>query len=131
MELFLNLAWLLVAGVVVSLWCKGGAKNNPHRRSQLLAVAVLVAILFPVISMSDDLLAVQNTFEADNYLRRDHLVAPGGNPIQPALAVIAAVLFAGFGLALVRFAAPSRIPVEQPRLPDLTNICNRPPPVLL
>lgn len=128
MELFLNLAWLLVAGVLVYLWIEGGGRSNPHWRSQLIVVAVLITILFPVISMSDDLLAVQNTFEADNYLRRDHLIAPNGNLIQPALAMVAAVILAGFGLAFMGFTAPRRRSAEKPRRPHITNICNRPPP---
>ncbi len=130
MELFLNLAWLLVAGALVYLWLEGGGRGNSHWRSQLIAIAVLIAVLFPVISMSDDLLAVQNTFEADNYLRRDHLVAPRGNPAQPALAMIAAVMFAGFALAFMRFATPSHVTIEEPQRSGITNICNRPPPAL-
>ena len=130
MELILNLAWLLVAGALVHLWLEGGGRNNTHWRAQLIAIFVLIAILFPVISMSDDLLAVQNTGEADNYLRRDHLVAPDGNPVQPALAIIAAVTFAGFSLAFVRYAAASPRTSKLPQYPDVTNIYNRPPPAL-
>lgn len=128
MELFLNLAWFVVAGALIHLWLEGGGRSSSHWRSQLIAIAVLIAILFPVISMSDDLLAVQNTGEADNYLRRDHLVTPDGNPVQPALALIAAVMFAGIGLAFIRFAAPRQRTIEQPQYPPITNICNRPPP---
>lgn len=127
MELFLNFAWVLVAGTLVFLWLEGRGSSNSNWRPQLIAIAVLIAILFPVISMSDDLLAVQNTFEADNYLRRDHL-APSANPVPPGLAIITAVIFAGFGLGFMRFAVPSRLPVEKPRRSDITTISNRPPP---
>lgn len=128
MELFLNLAWLLVAGALVYLWVDGGGRGNSNWRSQLIVIALLIAILFPVISMSDDLLAVQNTFEADNYLRRDHLVAPNGGPILPGLAIITAVIFAGFGFGFMGFATPSQLAVVKPQHPEITTICNRPPP---
>ena len=128
MELFLNLAWFLVAGALVYLWFEGGARSNPHWRSQLIAIAVLIAILFPVISMSDDLLAVQNTSEADNYLRRDFFIGLHGNPVVPAMAMMAAIIFAGFGLAFLQFAAPSRLTIIKPQPSDITNISSRPPP---
>jgi hypothetical protein len=127
MELFLNLAWVLVAGTLVYRWLEGGGSNNPDWRPQLIAIAVLIAILFPVISMSDDLLTVQSTFEADNYLRRDHL-APSATPVPPGLAIVTAVIFAGFGFGFMRFAAPSRLPIEKPQRFEITTISNRPPP---
>lgn len=127
MELFLNLAWLLVAGTLVYRWLECGGSNNSNWRPQLIAIAVLIAILFPVISMSDDLLAVQNTFEADNYLRRDHL-APSANPVPPGPAIATAVIFAGFGFGFMRFAAPTRLPVEKPQRSEMTTVSNRPPP---
>ena len=128
MELFLNLAWLLLAGVLVCLWLQGEGREKAGCGRQLLAIAVLIAILFPVISMSDDLLAVQNAFEADNYPRRDHLVPSNNHPIQPALTFIAAAIFAGLGFGFSRFAIPSLVPVFEREHPELVSIGNRPPP---
>lgn len=128
MELFLNLAWLLVAGTMVCLWLRGDGGHNPDRRRQLIAIAVLIAILFPVISVSDDLLAVQNPFEADNYPRRDHLVPSNTHPVQPALTIIATAIFAGLAFGFLRFIAPSVLPVREPEHPELAGIDNRPPP---
>jgi hypothetical protein len=128
MELSLNLAWLLVAGVIVSLWLRGQSRKSPDRRRQLIAIAVVIAILFPVISVSDDLLAIQNASEADNYLRRDHLTPPSINPVQPILSIAAPLFFAGLGLAFLRFIAPGLLPVEAPEHPELACIENRPPP---
>ena len=128
MELLLNLAWVAVAAVLVCLWLRGDAWHNPDRRRQLIAIAVLIAILFPVISVSDDLLAVQNPAETDNYLRRDHLV-PSHTPVLPLLAMIAPAIFAGLGFSFLRFVAPSLLPTLRPDRPELNGIDNRPPPV--
>ncbi len=127
MELFLNLAWLAVAAVLVCLCLRSEAPTVPDRRRQLITIAVLIAMLFPVISMSDDLLAVQNAFEADNYVRRVHLVA-SNTSIQPALPVLMTALWAGLGFPFLRFISPSALPVEEPPHPELARFGNRPPP---
>ena len=129
MELFFNLAWLVVAGILVTLWLRDNGQRHAELRGQIIAMAVLIAILFPVISVSDDLQAIQNASEADNYLRRDHLVPSNPSPVQPMLAVILPVMSAGLGLGLVRFNAPSRLSVLEPKHPEISGIYNRPPPV--
>lgn len=127
MELFLNLAWSAVAAAIVCLWLRSEGRSNPDRRRQLIAIAVLIAILFPVISVSDDLLAIQNPSEVDNYLRRDHLV-PSNTPVQPMLAIVVPMIFAGLGLGFLRFIAPNLLPILQPEHPELAGKYNRPPP---
>ncbi len=129
MELFFNIAWLVVAGVLVTLWLRGGGQGHPERRGQLIAMAVLIAVLFPVISVSDDLLAIQNASEADNYLRRDHLVPSNPSPVQPMLAVILPAMSTGLGFGFLRFIAPNLLPLLQPKHPETAGIDNRPPPV--
>ncbi len=132
MELLLNLAWVAVAAGLVFLWlneASGGVpKNREDRRRQLIAIAILIAILFPVISVSDDLLAMQNASESDNYLRRDHLVPFTGHPIQPVMTFIGVILFAGLGYVFLRFVASAMVPVKKLQHPELSAIENRPPP---
>jgi hypothetical protein len=130
MELSLNLAWLTVAGTMVCLWLRNGGNAESDRRLQLIAIAVLVAILFPVISVSDDLLAVQNASETDNYLRRNHLVPSDTHPVHPVLAVAVPIVSSGLGLAFSRFIAPQLLPVHPPKHPELAEIDSRPPPQL-
>ena len=129
MELFFNLAWLFVAGVLVTLWLRDNGQRNAERRGQVIAMAVLIAILFPVISVSDDLLAIQNASEADNYLRRDHLVPTNPSPFQPMIAVILPAIRGGLGFGFLRFIAPSLLPVLESEHPEIAGIDNRPPPV--
>src|SRR5215469_14853472 len=129
MELFLNLAWLHLAGALLYLWLQGNVRTKADVGKQFIAIVVLIAILFPVVSMSDDLLAVQNAFEADNYPPRDHLVPANNPPVQPALIMIAAVIFAGLGFGFGRFTVPDLVPLPQPEHPQLVSIGNRPPPL--
>ncbi len=134
MELSLNLAWLAVAVAMVSLWFRDRARPNFDKnldtRRQLIAIAVLIAVLFPVISVSDDLLAIQNTSETDTYSRRDHLPPSDAHPVQPVIPFFPAMLFAGLGLVFLRFVAPGLIPVQKPQHPELVAIDNRPPPAI-
>jgi hypothetical protein len=129
MELFFNLVWVVVAGVLVTAWLRDKGQRHAERRGQIIAMAVLIAILFPVISVSDDLQAIQNASEADNYLRRDHLVPSNPSPVQPMLAVILPAISAGLGVGFLRFIAPSLLPVLEPEHPEIAGIENRPPPV--
>jgi hypothetical protein len=129
MELFFNLAWLVVAGALVALWLRDNGQRPRERRGQVIAMAVLIAILFPVISVSDDLQAIQNASEADNYLRRDHLVPSNQSPVQPMLAAILPAMTVGLGFGFLRFIAPSPLSALQPKRPEITGIENRPPPV--
>jgi len=128
MESFLNLTWFFLAGTLVCLCLQGHTQAKTGRRQQLVAIAVLIAILFPVISMSDDLLAVQNASEADSYQRRDHLVPSSGSPVQPASAIVAVFIFAGFGFGFTWFAVPRPVAVHEPQYPELACVGNRPPP---
>lgn len=129
MEMFLNLAWLAVAALIIALWLHGGNEDaSSTRRRQLVAIAVLLVILFPVISLSDDLLAVQSSSETDNYLRRDHLVPSDTHPAQPVLGIVTAAIFAGIGLGPVRIDSPGSLCILKPVSPDLSCLYNRPPP---
>jgi len=72
MELFFNLVWLFAAFALVFFWgTMRPAKPTPKRNS-IIALTLLIVILFPVISVSDDLWSIQNPAEADTALRRDH-----------------------------------------------------------
>ena len=85
MELILNLAWILVAIAALACWqlTRTHAKD---RFSQLFALATLLFILFPVISITDDLWAAHNPAETDVLIRRDdgrhhHTTLPQPAPV--------------------------------------------------
>src|SRR5579864_6808276 len=66
MELSLNLAWLLLALPALWLW-RASATTSFRRKfgalQCLLALACTLAVLFPVISASDDLLVMRSEAE--------------------------------------------------------------------
>jgi hypothetical protein len=96
---------------------------------QWIALAVLIAILFPVISVSDDLLAVQNASEADSSLRRNHLIPSNAHPDTPMQAVVPPRTIAGLALGFLRFVSIERLPSARLNRPEMAAIENRPPPV--
>jgi hypothetical protein len=128
MELFLNLAWGLSAIVIVCLWFRYGHRAEAVRRTQIVALAVLILILFPVISVTDDLLAIQNPAEVDSSLRRSHVVS-NTHSIFPSVAALPLPAFAELPFAFLQVVAPGHLPAPVVDHPGLRSIQNRPPPV--
>ena len=95
MEIVLNLVWCLVAVAGLLFWLRTDACTGVEKRKRLIALGMLLILLFPVISISDDLWAVQSLAEADSALRRfsdvnhSHLVLPR-TPMLVALSAGAA-----------------------------------------
>jgi hypothetical protein len=86
MELFLNFAWALLAIASVCLWMRLERRAGVERRLPLIALALLIVILLPVISVSDDLQVLQNPAESDTFQcqRRDCLAhGSSGNCRSP------------------------------------------------
>jgi hypothetical protein len=130
-ELFLNLAGALVAVAMVCLWLRWmprASNRGVDLRTQLIALGLLVLILFPVISVTDDLLAAENPAETDSFQRRDHegsgpyaTISSGAGSVEAALAAPPSVTS--------RYIAALPAPVSLPAAPALTSIANRPPPI--
>jgi hypothetical protein len=71
MEIILNIAWAICSLGLMLLWVRGSRSNPVSRRTQILALAMVVLLLLPVISLSDDLMAMQGPAETDtSCLRR-------------------------------------------------------------
>jgi hypothetical protein len=128
MEIILNLAWIFLAAVIVWLWLRDAPCEGASRRLQMIALAMLIAILFPVISVTDDLQTVQNPAELDCCARRNH-AALCPHSIISAVAALPPPAFAQPSSGFLRFVAPSSFPVAALDNPALAPIQNRPPPV--
>lgn len=129
METSLNLAWALLAVVLVRLWVRHAPRQGASRRMQIAAVLTLLLILFPVISVTDDLQAAQNPADVEVYLRRGH-TAGSQHVVFPVIAMLPPVSFAGLFFGYQRMAAPTRLPIPTVDNPALTSIQNRPPPTV-
>jgi hypothetical protein len=127
MEIFLNLAWTSLAILSLGLWMRFERRTGRHRRMPLIALVMLLVILFPVISVSDDLWSIQNPAETDTCQRR-HQIAPNPHSIIPVLAAPLAPLFARVTLDVQYFSAPIELSTDRYGIPALEGIDNRPPP---
>jgi hypothetical protein len=127
MELTLNLGWVVLAVCMLFVWLRMAPRKSRERRAQFVALAVVILILLPAISMTDDLVAAQNPAEIDCWARRDD---HGSNPhlAVPVTASLPAPVFTAVPLAFARAGVPSRHFVTSVRRPALASIQNRPPP---
>ena len=128
MELFLNLAWALLATLMFCLRLRSAAPAGTNPRMQFAALAVLLLILFPVISVTDDLRAALNPAETGTCLRRDYgCSAP--HSIIPEVASLPLQAFPEHSAGALPVAAPSHLAAPAIDYPALASIQNRPPPV--
>ena len=127
MELTLNLGWALVAVWMLCAWLRMAPRSPSNRRTQMVALVVVILILLPAISMTDDLLAAQNPAEVDCCVRRDH-DSSSPHSIVPTTAALPVPAFVGLSIAFVPMAAPGDLPSPSVDNPALTQIQNRPPP---
>jgi len=129
MELTLNLVWALLAVVMlVKLWLRPALPRATRARTQHVALLMIVVILFPVISMTDDLGAALNPAELNCLARRHHAVSCT-RTIIPVAATLPLPVFADLSLGFLRFAALDYRPAPLVKNPALATIQNRPPPV--
>ncbi len=128
MELTLNLGWVLVAVWMLCAWVRKAPRRATDRRIQMVALAVVILILLPAISMTDDLQAAQSPAEIDCCARRNHDHGASPHSILPAAASLPLLSFTGISLAFVGMAGPSNLPSPLVENPSQTSIQNRPPP---
>jgi hypothetical protein len=128
MELVLNLAWAVLAALMVLLWLRFAPRTGVSRRAQLVALALLLVILFPVISVSDDLQALHNPAEVDSSVRRDHVLDSAHSILPPIFASILPPVIAELSVGTPRFAVLRKNPLPVANRPCLAAIDNRPPP---
>ena len=69
LELLLNLCWLLLIGPGAYLWLRRRGRSQPLFQFSI-ALACLLFLLFPVISASDDLHAMQQEMEESSPSKR-------------------------------------------------------------
>jgi hypothetical protein len=127
MELVLNLAWVVLAAVMFCLWLRHAPHSCVGKPAQFAALAVLLLILFPVISVTDDLQAVQNPAETDCLLRKDHVCSPA-HPILPAVADLPIAAMGDLSFGVLRMTAPGILRAPLFDDPAMAPIQNLPPP---
>jgi hypothetical protein len=129
METILNLVWALLAVVLVRLWIRHAPRQGASRPMQVVTIVTFLLILFPVISVTDDLQAAQNPADVETYVRRGH-TAGSQHALFPVVAVLPPAIFSGRPFGYRRLAVPSILPIPTVNNPALTSIQNRPPPTV-
>ena len=113
LELFLNLAWLVIAIGALSafaFWARA-EKSAGHRLRVGIAVACGLALLFPIISVTDDMSPDAAALEEWSAARRAALIivnvahAAVAIPVAVAIEQTAKELFACIGLVVLTFSA--------------------------
>lgn len=100
MELFFNIVWLSVS-ILLVIFCAYSIRHEHTKLSWSVAVAlfVLLVLLFPVISMTDDLQAMTSPAEVEHLMRRHHdapMLHMGSNMLE-AVALLSLIII---GIAL-------------------------------
>jgi hypothetical protein len=73
-ELFLNLVWFLVSLLLVVHWTRAAHPDRTWRTGKAaVALLLLVLLLLPVISVTDDLVATTGPSETEHIVRRGEM----------------------------------------------------------
>lgn len=127
MELALNLAWLMTAVILAGLWLRHSSRQNISRFIQISALAVLILILLPIISITDDLYITEFTAETTSGQRKGFLVAD----LQSSHLILTTeppMVHTDVAFGNVQSAAITDIQIPNVCLQLLTPFANRPPP---
>ncbi len=127
MELALNLAWMVLATLMCWLWMRCAPREGTDRRIHFVAVVLIIAILFPVISITDDIAWAQNPAETDSCQRRQHLVARAHSTLHPVVPTFPPSLAEPCS-DLSAIALLGNLLAPAVNVPALESIQNRPPP---
>jgi hypothetical protein len=127
MEVVLNIAWALCSLGLVWFWFRSSASSRVPRSTQVLALAMVVLLLLPVISLSDDLMAMQGPAETDTSLRRASHLDEGHPSVVATSFAVPEQIF-----DLVPLSGYARVTIRTERLgvpaPILTRSLDRRPP---
>ncbi|MFC5863294.1 hypothetical protein ACFPT7_13400 [Acidicapsa dinghuensis] len=126
MEILLNITWAVCSLILVGFWLRSGVASSQPRRTQLFALSMAVLLLLPVISLSDDLLAMQAPAETDTCVRRvqqlDNLHPATLLPALPSRVYVPALI----GFVSVQLPSRQNDVVPSFQLPSAMD--SRPPP---
>ena len=123
----LNLEWVVLATLMCWLWVRHARREGSGREVQFIALALVLANMFVVISMYDDMAMAQNPAETRCFQREDDLGAHAYAPLHPVVASTL-TLAAELPFNTFRFAVPGSLLVPIVKVSALSSIQNRPPP---
>ncbi len=128
MELVLNVAWVVLAAVMCWLWTRHPASHGrTPRRTQIVALSLVLATMFIVITLYDDMAMAQNAAETSGVQRED--ASSGTNAqTQQQFALFTQTPCLDPHFEICHVGVPTDHVFPALRLPALGIIQNRPPP---
>jgi hypothetical protein len=127
-ELALNFAWMVLVTLMSWLWISRTPRKDASPWTELVALAVIILILFPVISMTDDLAAAQNLAETSSYQRKGHVLTEATFTHHAVLDSFLPVFAVPYPESLTA-ALSDNLPIASAKTPAVASIRTRPPPV--
>ncbi len=129
MELTLNLAWMMLAALMVWRWMRQAPRESESRRTELIALVAIILILLPIISVTDDLIAGQSLAETSSCQRKDHLCADTTSthhPVQDLSLPVCALIRPGY----LMVALLDDLPTASAKTLAVASVQIRPPPAV-
>ncbi|HEU4637022.1 MAG TPA: hypothetical protein VFS41_12635 [Edaphobacter sp.] len=135
--MLLNFLWFSVSLTLVLTWVRavrlGDAKQS---WTTFIALILLLVLLLPVISMTDDLVAMESRTELEHVVRRSEMpllqVASGTATAFLDLGVLAVLLLIGFAVLFSRLSRFSlRVAVRKIMAGFVRTAGVRPPPAFV
>jgi hypothetical protein len=135
-ELFSNLLWLAISSLLIGFWLRHRNRwTDDSLRSgivlQLIALALLIVVLLPVVSITDDLQACAMPAESEHLSRRSDLQTIADLSLHSFTALVAVII--PFSVPqrtqiLARLSLPARS--QSPCTGYLCIMGIRPPPAV-
>ena len=123
----LNLEWVVLATAMCWLWVHHARREGRGRWAQFTSLALVLVMMFVVITMYDDMAMAQNPAETRCFQREDDLGAHEHAQFHPVVASIPTPA-AELPFSTFSFAVPGSLLVPTVRVSALSSIQNRPPP---
>jgi hypothetical protein len=128
MELALNLGWVVLATVMLWLWVRHPARREGRGHAeQFVSLAIVLAVMFVVITMYDDMAMAQNPAETSCFQREDFSGARAHVMLHPVVN-FTQPLFSGLSFEVLYLGMVGSHPAPALQSPALGSIQNRPPP---
>jgi hypothetical protein len=127
MEMALNLGWTAMATAACWLWVYHARRAGRGWAAQFVSLALVLVIMFAVITMYDDMAMVQNPAETRCFQREDDFGAHEHAQLHPVVASTPA-LAVELPFNTIRRAVPCSLSVPTVKVPALSSIQKRPPP---
>ena len=131
MELFLNLAWAALSILLIAGWVWAIRKRHTEFQwTTLVALALLLVLLFPAISMTDDRVAMSTPIELEHMMRSSE-AALGQVAVLGLFSLLGAIVLVVLNMAAPLFYSRirARVFAETLLAGFIRAVGVRPPPV--